>query len=100
THAAVVDLGVQSIRSMMGGAHRANDLARRSPTLLTNPRQELRHLFPKFHPRLLSRAPVALDSEPVHRVTGNEALLAHDWQIVFRIAGRGTGVAASTGIEI
>ena len=85
---------------MVGGADRADDLARRRLALLTHHRQELRTLFRKLLRELRTFAPVALDSEPVHRLTRDEALLAHDGQIVFRIAGRGAGVAARAGIEI
>src|SRR5208283_3567337 len=76
-HAAVVNLGVQSVRSMVGGAHRADDLARCRLALLTHHRQELRTLLRKFLRGLRPFAPVALDSDPMHLLTPEEALLAH-----------------------
>ena len=57
-------------------------------------------MFRKFLRGLRPFAPIALNSEPVHHLALQEAFLAHDREIIFRIAGRGTGVAARTGIEI
>jgi hypothetical protein len=68
--------------------------------LLAHHRQELRALLRKFLGVFGALAPIALDSQPVHRLAREEALLADDRQIVFRIAGRRTGVAARAGIEI
>ena len=98
--AAVVDLGIQAIRRMVGGAHRADDLAGRRLALLAHHRQELGALLGKLLGELRALAPVALDPKPVHRLALREALLAHYGQIVLRIAGGGARIAAGAGVEV
>src|SRR4051794_18577883 len=43
---------------------------------------------------------IAIDAQPVHLAAPRDLILADDGDIVFRIAGSDTGIAADAGIEI
>src|SRR3954465_3633048 len=43
---------------------------------------------------------IAIDAQPLHLAAPRDLILAHDGDIVFRIAGSDTGIAADAGIEI
>src|SRR3972149_2749014 len=91
---AVVDLGVQPFRIVVGGKYRADRLAWRLGALLAHQRHEAR-----LDVRVLP-LPVALDNDPVHPAPIGRLLFADDRDVVLGVAGDEACLAAGAAIQI
>src|SRR5690606_37409272 len=90
--AAVVDLHVQALAVVHGGAHRADEFAGRVLAV---------HAGHRLEGRLAAlRQLVGVDADPVHLAPAGDLLLAHHRDVVLRLAGCGAGVAADAGVQV
>ena len=90
----VVDLCVEPVLVMICRTDRAHCLARCSVTVLAQHWNK-----PKLDVRILA-LPIALDPQPLHLSALGHSTLADDWDVIFGLAGRNTGPATGTPIEI
>src|SRR3954449_11030664 len=79
---------------MHGGVNRASHLARRLFAMHAGHRLEEALRIVKL------AGEIAIDTQPLHLAATRDLILADDSDIVFRIAGSDTGIAADAGIEI
>ena len=93
-HAAVVDHVIQAFAAVNRRAHRADHFAGSVLALLARHRLEVSLGI------VAVALEVGIDAKPVHVPSENRLLLAHDRNIVFRLAGDDAVIAAHAGIHI
>src|SRR6185312_11585418 len=93
-HAAVIDHVIQAFGAVRGRAHRADQLARSVFALHARDRLEVR--FGIIAVALV----VGIHAEPVHVAAMIDLLFSDNRDVVLRLAGNDTVVAAHAGVEI
>src|SRR5215469_10871491 len=93
-HAAVVDHVIQAFRTVVGGLHRADQLAGRVLALHAGHRLVVNLGIVE------AAVVVAVDTQPVHGPAAAHLVFAHHGDIVFRLASHDAGAASRAGVEV